>query len=110
MRGCRALPVPTAVGGLSPVLWTDAIPAGAVPAQVTGITDGDTVDGQPDTVCMYHIDLPETNSFAGAPRCGGDEATDYLAYVLGFAPNGTVCLEYDQTQRDRFDRRLAYVW
>jgi micrococcal nuclease len=107
---CPDLPI----GGFAPLTWTGSIPAGAEPAQVVSITDGDTFDvlvnGAPDTVRMYHIDTPETTHFGGGLQCGGNEATDYLAYVLGFAPGGTVYLEYDQTQRDDFDRRLAYVW
>jgi len=107
---CEDLPVV----GFAPVLWTDAIPQGAEPAQVVSITDGDTikvsVNGVEDTVRMYHIDTPETTNFGGGIQCGGHEATDYLRFVLGFAPGGTVYLEYDQTQRDRYDRRLAYVW
>lgn len=102
------------VYGFGPVLWTDAIPDGAEPAQVVGVTDGDTftvnVGGVEDTIRMYHIDTPETTNFGGGLQCGGNEATDFLRYVLGFAPEGTVYLEYDATQRDRFDRRLAYVW
>jgi endonuclease YncB( thermonuclease family) len=102
------------VYGFAPVLWTDTIPEGAEPAQVVSITDGDTfkvsVNGVQDTIRMYHIDTPETTNFGGGLQCGGNEASDYLGYVLGFAPNGTVYIEYDETQRDRFDRRLAYVW
>lgn len=108
---CPELPVN---GGFAPVLWTDSIPEGAEAAQVTSITDGDTfkvsVNGTEDTIRMYHIDTPETSNFAGGPQCGGDAATAFLTTVLGYAPNGTVYLEYDQTQRDRYDRRLAYVW
>lgn len=103
-----------AIGGFAPVLWTDEIPASAVPATVSTIIDGDTfdviIDGQTDRIRMYHIDTPETSNLGGGLQCGGNEASQYLAFVLGFAPGGTVYLEYDQTQRDRFDRRLAYVW
>lgn len=102
------------VNGFAPVLWTDSIPESAVPAQVSSITDGDTfkilINGEEDTVRMYHIDTPETTNFGGGMQCGGNEATDFLTYVLSFAPDGIVYLEYDQTERDRFDRRLAYVW
>jgi micrococcal nuclease len=107
---CPDLPIT----GFAPVGWTDGIPDSAVPAQVTSIIDGDTFDvsvtGAPDRVRMYHIDTPETTNFGGGPQCGGSEASDYLAWVLSLAPNNTVYLEYDQTQRDPFDRRLAYVW
>lgn len=107
---CPELPV---LEGSAPVLWTHAIPEGAEAAQVVGITDGDTftvnVGGVEDTVRMYHIDTPETTNFGGGLQCGGNEATEYLRYVLGFAPGGRVYLEYDATHRDRVDRRLAYV-
>ena len=109
---CEDLPVS---GAFAPVLWTDAIPAGAEPVTVTNIVDGDTFDiidasGQTDRVRMYHIDAPETTNAGGGPHCGGDTATAFLAMLISYAPGGTVYLEYDQTQRDRFDRRLAYVW
>jgi len=108
---CPELPI---AGAFGPVSWASAIPAGAEAAQVVGITDGDTftvsINGVEDTIRMYHIDTPETSNLAGGPHCGGDEATAFLQTVLAYAPGGTVYLEYDQTQRDRFDRRLAYVW
>jgi micrococcal nuclease len=102
------------IHGFAPVLWADAIPDGAERAQVIDITDGDTfkvsVNGKPDTVRMYHIDTPETVDPFRDVQCGGAEASSYLSYVLGLAPDSTVYLEYDETKRDRFDRRLAYVW
>jgi endonuclease YncB( thermonuclease family) len=104
---CPSLPI----SGFAPVLWTDEIPASAVPAQVTNIVDGDTfdviVDGQSDRVRLYHIDAPET---AFEQHCGGPEATSFLSFILQWAPNSTVYLEYDQTERDSNDRRLAYAW
>lgn len=102
------------VHGFAPALWTDRIPADAEPAQITDITDGDTfrvgIKGAEDVVRMYHMDTPETTSFGGGPQCGGHEATNYLEWVFSLVPNGTVYLEYDETERDRFDRRLSYVW
>lgn len=102
------------VHGFAPVTWTDSIPDSAVPAQVASITDGDTfkvnINGQTDTVRMYHIDAPETSNLGGGLQCGGHESSAFLEYILRFAPDGIVYLEYDQTERDRFDRRLAYVW
>jgi endonuclease YncB( thermonuclease family) len=102
------------VNGFGPTLWTDAIPANAEAAQVVSVTDGDTfkvtVNGAEDSIRMYHIDTPETVDPNVPQQCGAAEATNYLSYVLGLVPNGTVYLEYDQTQRDQYDRRLAYVW
>lgn len=104
---CENLPI----YAFAPVLWTDSIPANAEAAQVTSITDGDTFDvtvnGVPDTIRMYHMNAPETTF---QQECGGDSATAFLRFVLQFAPNNTVYLEYDVTERDDFDRRLAYVW
>lgn len=68
--------------GFAPVLWTDAIPADAVPAQVCRVIDGDTfevtVNGAPDTIRMYHIDTPEETAFAGGPHCGNVLASSFL--------------------------------
>jgi hypothetical protein len=50
------------------------------------------------------MDAPEQDT------CGYQSATDYLAFVLRFAPDGVVHLEYDQTREDGYGRRLAYVW
>lgn len=100
--------------GFAPVLWTDRIPDDAQPARISRIIDGDTfriiVDSVPDTVRMYHIDTPELGRENSPQHCGADEATEYLAFVLGLVPDQTVWLEYDVTERDRYDRRLAYVW
>lgn len=102
------------VNGFGPVLWTSEIPAGAEAATIVSITDGDTfkvsVNGSVDTVRMYHIDTPETKDPRRGQQCGGAEASNFLSFVLGLVPNSTVYLEYDQTQRDNYDRRLAYVW
>lgn len=102
------------VQGFGPALWATQIPATAEPAQVVSITDGDTfkvtVNGVEDTVRMYHIDTPELRHPVRGEQCGAASATNFLTSVLGYAPNGTVYLEYDQTERDRYDRRLAYVW
>ena len=100
--------------GFAPVLWTDSIPASAVPAHISTVTDGDTfdvmVDGVPATIRMYHINTPELGGENQAMQCGAEEATSYLSFILSLVPGETVYLEYDETQRDRYDRRLAYVW
>lgn len=101
------------VYGFAPAIWADGIPADVTPATVVSITDGDTftvqlADGTVDTVRMLHIDTPEITGTTG--QCGGTEATSFLTTMLGYASNGTVYLEGDVTERDRYDRRLAYVW
>ena len=106
---CDALlPVP----GFAPATWTDRIPAGLKEAQLVSITDGDTfdvlVDGVRDTVRIYRADTPETYF---EPQCGGDEATAFTTWALGFNDSGaTIYLEQDETKRDPSGRLLAYVW
>lgn len=107
---CPSLPR----NGFAPVLWTDSIPASAEPARIASVTDGDTfdiiVEGTPDTVRMYHINSPELGGENRSQQCGAVEATRYLSFIFALVPNQTVWLEYDETHRDRYDRRLAYVW
>lgn len=101
---CRDLP-----DGFAPATWTDAIPPSAEPADFISMTDGDTltvsVNGQQDTVRLYRADAPEVQA------CGGSSATAFSSQVMSYNAEGTrIYLEYDATQRDRYDRRLAYVW
>ena len=43
--------------------------------------------------------------------CGGDNATNFTRSALSYADTGaTVYLESDTTDRDRYERKLAYVW
>jgi endonuclease YncB( thermonuclease family) len=107
---CPDLPL----AGFAPALWTDAIPDGAEPAQVVGISDGDTLvvtrHGARETIGLAAIAAPATFNLGGAPECGGADATTYLSYVLGFAPGGTVYLEPGLPARDADGRTQAYVW
>lgn len=100
--------------GFAPTPWANAIPSDAEPARVSSVVDGDTldvvVDGAPETVRMYHINAPEVGGDSETFHCGGEEATVQLANILSLAPDDTVWLEYDETRRDQYDRRLAYVW
>lgn len=59
---------------------------------------------------MYHMSAPETHSPSKGVECGGEDATRYLQFIFQQVPNQTVYLEYDQTKRDKYDRRLVYVW
>jgi micrococcal nuclease len=59
---------------------------------------------------MYHMNAPETHNPQTGAQCGGDAATAELTMMLGYAPNGTVFLEYDKSKTDKYGRRLAYVW
>ena len=101
------------VGGFSPTIWASEIPSNVTPATVVRVSDGDTIrvrlaDGSEVTVRLLHMDTPETGGSIG--QCGGTESTEYLSWILSYASGGTVYLESDSTERDRYDRRLAYVW
>jgi micrococcal nuclease len=96
-------------GGFAPAWWTDAIPGTAIEAELVSIVDGDTlvvtIDGAEDEVRFYRSDAPE---YAG---CGGVEATEFVQRALAFNDDDLkMFLESDVTGRDRYDRRLAYVW
>lgn len=106
-RACEHLPA-----GAAPALWTTAIPAGAEPVQLVSVTDGDTVrvlrNEQNEPVRLILIDTPETNDPNNPPECYGQEATNYLTWLLSLG--GTLYLETDVTDRDRYDRLLRYAW
>ena len=96
-------------GGFAPAWWTSTIPDSAVPAELVSIVDGDTlvvtIDGVEDEVRTYRSDTPEVDA------CGGDVATAFAQSALSYNDHDlTIYLESDETARDRYDRRLAYVW
>ena len=99
--------------GLVPATWADGIPARAVPATVTHVTDGDTIevrfdDGAVERVRLLLIDTPETKRPDTPVQCYGPEASEWLARAL---PRGIrVWLEPDVEDRDRYGRLLRYVW
>lgn len=102
---CEELPR----GGFAPTWWTEEIPGEVEQAQVVRITDGDTLDvlinGQPDTIRLYRADAPEVQG------CGGSNATSFTTMALSYNDDGPlIYLESDSTERDRYDRKLAYVW
>lgn len=79
---------------------------------VIRVIDGDTVairtrDGTIDTVRILGVDTPETRHPERGVECFGPEAAAYTARRLSGA---TVRLEDDVEERDRYDRRLAYVY
>jgi len=100
-------------GGFAPTTWTSQIPAEAQPAKLVRIIDGDTfevlIDGVSNRVRIYRADTPETQN---EHQCGGQQATDFATFALGFsdATDGTLYLEKDKTARDKYGRELAYVW
>ncbi|MHB1344030.1 MAG: thermonuclease family protein [Thermoleophilia bacterium] len=80
-------------------------PPPANTAQVTGVTDGDTIradyGGTNESIRLIGFDTPET----GEPFSA--EAKSALTALVG---GKTVELEFDVTQRDQYGRLLAYVW
>jgi micrococcal nuclease len=98
--------------GAAPTWWTDEIPAGAEPATLASVTDGDTIrvtmGGIEEPVRLILIDTPETNDPNNPPECYGQEATAYLEWLLSLG--GELYLESDVSDRDRFDRLLRYAW
>lgn len=75
---------------------------------VASITDGDTlrlvVDGEELRVRLTGVDTPELRG----SECFADEATDALARL---APVGSrIAFEYDEEERDRYDRELMYLF
>jgi micrococcal nuclease len=104
---CEELPP-----GAAPAWWTDEIPAGAEPATLVDVSDGDTIrvslNGQTSPVRLILIDTPETHDPDDPPECYGQEATAYLSWLLSLG--GQLYLETDVTDRDRYDRLLRYAW
>ena len=85
--------------------------AAGLPATVTHVVDGDTIEvqigAQTETVRLLGIDTPEK---AGGPRpaeCFGAEATDLAEQLLPYGT--TVLLSRDVETRDQYGRLLAYV-
>src|SRR5688500_12176815 len=89
------------------------IPRSAEPATVVSVTDGDTIkvrlpDGTVEPLRLIGIDAPEPRDPSRPDGCFDDESSKRLKKLL---PAGReIWLESDQTDRDRFDRLLRYVW
>lgn len=95
----------------------DAIPADATEAEVVEVVDGDTIKvrdaeggraAETETVRLIGIDTPETRDPNDPGECYGAEATAYSRSL--FPEGGTVWLEHDVSDTDRYDRLLRYVW
>ena len=74
--------------------------------------DGDTIvvafaDGHTDTVRVLGVDTPETHDPRKPVQCFGPEAA---AYTASTAHRKVVRLESDVETRDKYGRRLAYVY
>jgi micrococcal nuclease len=88
-------------------------PAGATPAVVVGLVDGDTLDlalrrlGE-ERVRLIGIDTPETKKPDSPVECFGPEASAHLAQLV---PVGTeVALLRDVEVRDQYGRLLGYLF
>jgi micrococcal nuclease len=90
---------------------TSTLPPGLIPATVTRVVDGDTIEveiaGQEYTLRYIGINTPETVDPRRPVECFGREASDFnKQLVLGEA----VGLEKDVSETDQFGRLLRYVW
>lgn len=80
---------------------------------VTKIIDGDTITVQKDDteekVRLLGIDTPEVDESRGSVECFGKEASEKTSSLLS---GQSVFLETDptQTERDTYDRLVAYVY
>ena len=106
-----------ALGVAAPALAQESPPRGipndAELATVRSVVDGDTIrvtlaDGTKDTVRLIGIDTPETKAPGEPVGCYGPEASARMEQLLPLGRE--VWLEADETNRDRFDRLLRYVW
>lgn len=85
---------------------------GRVSATVERTVDGDTFiaileDGSRERVRMLLLDTPETKKEGTPVQPFGPEASEYTKKLLG---GKQVELEFDEEQRDQYDRMLAYVY
>lgn len=103
-----------------PDALSDAPPSGADGPQgafeegrVAFVADGDTVtieiDGRRERLRYIGVDAPElANADTGlAAECGAEAAR---AANLALVADGTIALERDESDRDRFGRLLRHPW
>jgi endonuclease YncB( thermonuclease family) len=110
---CNELPCPCsrADGGGEAAA---AVPPGhRIPARVTHVTDGDTVDvtfpsGASLAVRVIGIDTPEEHRPATPVECGARAAARSMA-SLAEGARVTLITDYSQARFDRYGRLLAYV-
>lgn len=81
-------------------------------ATVVKVTDGDTLkvkfNGKEESVRLLLIDTPETVKAGTEVQLYGPEASEF---AKKFFPIGsTVQIDIDKSERDKYDRLLAYVW
>lgn len=96
------------------------VPAGAQPAVVEKVVDGDTIwvavnqpggslaRGATYKIRILEIDTPETVKPYAQVQCGGTAASEFARREL--AVGSTVYLLSDRQDTDRYGRFLRYVW
>ncbi|HRA48177.1 MAG TPA: thermonuclease family protein [Thermomicrobiales bacterium] len=89
------------------------IPKDAVQVTLIRVVDGDTIhvrmpDGADEPLRLIGIDSPETVDPEREIGCFGPEASAHLEKLI--KPGRSLWIETDQSNRDRFDRLLRYVW
>ena len=94
------------------VTFTAASSSATLTASVVRVIDGDTIDvsldGQQERVRLVGVDTPETVHPEIGVEPWGPEASNFTKTLL---PSGTkVRLEFDVQERDRYGRRLAYLY
>jgi micrococcal nuclease len=114
MARTRAVVVATVLAATSVLGWWlgQARHAASPSARVVRAVDGDTIvvafaDGHTDTVRVLGVDTPETHDPRKPVQCFGPEAAAYTASRL---TGKVVRLESDVETRDKYGRRLAYVY
>lgn len=82
-----------------------------IPAIVTNVVDGDTLDvkinGKTERIRLLLVDTPETKHPNKPVQPFGPEASEFTTTTL---LGKQVGLEKDVSERDRYGRILAYVW
>lgn len=85
--------------------------SGFIPAEVTHVVDGDTMDvtynGKKDTVRLLLVDTPETHHPTKPVEPFGLDAAQYATSTL---EGKSVKLELDGPERDKYGRLLVYLW
>lgn len=93
---------------IQPEVEADTAPA-IEQSRVERVVDGDTlVLENKERIRLIGVDTPEVVKPNSSVECYGPEAS---AFTRAQLPKGTtVTLEYDKELRDRYDRKLAYVY
>lgn len=104
---CEDLPL-----GAAPAVWTETIPAAALPVTLASVTDGDTIEvvvnGRLEAVRLVGVDAPEAGGPHRDVECFGLEGTAFLEWLM--ATGGDVFIEKDREEEDRYGRLLRWVW